>query len=56
MRCLIDGQDGALLTARTEGGRLVRLEGDPAWIGQYADLTITGSSTWSLSGTLTRKD
>lgn len=52
LRCLIDGQDGDLLTARTEGGRLVRLPGDPARIGDYAAVTITGATTWSLLGSL----
>ncbi len=56
MRCLIDGTDNDLLTARTEGGRLVRLEGDPTLIGSFADVTITGSTTWSLTGKLTGKD
>ena len=50
MRCLIDGQDGDSLTARTEGGRLVRLAGDPALIGTFANIRITGSTTWSLTG------
>ena len=52
MRCLIDGTDKDMLTARTEGGRLVRLTGDSSLIGTYADLTITGSTKWSLTGTL----
>ena len=53
MRCLVDGQeDGNLLTARTEGGRLVRFSGDPALIGSYRNLEITGSTTWSLTGSL----
>ena len=52
MRCLVDGQDGSHLTARTEGGRLVRFEGDAALIGTYQTITITGSTTWSLTGTL----
>ena len=52
MRCLVDGQDGNHLTARTEGGRLVRFEGDAALIGTYQTITITGSTTWSLTGTL----
>ena len=50
MRCLVDGQDKDLLTARTEGGRLVRFQGDPALIGSFIDLTITGATTWSLTG------
>ena len=52
MRCLVDGKDGELLTARTEGGRLVRFEGCDQLIGTYQNLTITGSTTWSLTGTL----
>jgi len=56
MRCLIDGTDKEYLTARTEGGRLVRLQGDPAWIGTYQCVTITGSTTWSLTGEPAGKD
>ncbi len=52
LRCLIDGTDKDMLTARTEGGRLVRLAGDPALVGTFADVTITGSTTWSLTGQL----
>ena len=55
-RCLIDGMDKDVLTARTEGGRLVRLAGDPALIGSFAPVTITGSTTWSLTGILEKKD
>ena len=53
MRALVDGRDGDRLTARTEGGRLVRFEGDDSLIGTYQTITITGSTTWSLTGTLT---
>ena len=53
LRCLIDGTDRGMLTARTEGGRLIRLEGSTDLIGQFAPITITGSTTWSLTGTLT---
>ncbi len=49
-RCLVDGTDGGLLTARTEGGRLVRFEGSPEAVGSFLDLTVTGSNTWSLTG------
>ncbi len=52
LRCLVDGQDKDLLTARTEGGRLVRFAGDPDLIGTYQTITITGSTTWSLTGTI----
>ena len=56
MRCLIDGKDKDLLTARTEGGRLVRLSGDDHLIGTFAYITITGSTTWSLTGELANKE
>ncbi len=56
MRCLIDGTDKDQLTARTEGGRLVRLPGDPSLVGSFRNITITGATTWSLTGTLTEKD
>ncbi|MDD6201294.1 MAG: tRNA (N6-isopentenyl adenosine(37)-C2)-methylthiotransferase MiaB [Firmicutes bacterium] len=52
LRCLIDGRDKDMLTARTEGGRLVRLPGDDDLIGTYQEVTATGSTTWSLTGTL----
>ena len=48
MRVLVDGRDGENLTARTEGGRLVRLPGDDSLIGQFIDAKITGCTTWSL--------
>jgi tRNA-2-methylthio-N6-dimethylallyladenosine synthase len=51
-RCLVDGVDKDMLTARTEGGRLVRFAGEEGLIGTYQNLTITGSNTWSLTGEL----
>ena len=53
LRVLVDGRDGDKLTARTDGGRLVRLEGDDALIGQFVNVTITDATTWSLSGAVT---
>ena len=52
LRCLVDGTDGDLLTARTEGGRLVRFSGCEDLIGTYQTITITGAATWSLTGEL----
>ena len=52
VRCLVDGKDGDQLTSRTEGGRLVRFAGDDDLIGTYQNITITGSTTWSLTGRL----
>ena len=50
-RCLVDGQgtDGRL-TARTDGGRLVHLAGDPGCIGTWQNARITEASTWALFG------
>ena len=56
LTCLIDGTDKDALTARTEGGRLVRLEGDPSLIGSFVPVTITGSTTWSLTGKLAAEE
>ncbi len=47
---LVDGREKEMLTARTEGGRLVRFAGDDSLIGQFLDVTITGCTTWSLVG------
>ncbi|MBE6917194.1 MAG: tRNA (N6-isopentenyl adenosine(37)-C2)-methylthiotransferase MiaB [Ruminococcaceae bacterium] len=55
-RCLVDGCDKGFLTARTEGGRLVRFEGNAELIGSFQYLTVTGSTTWSLTGTLSDKE
>ena len=56
LRCLVDGTDKEFLTARTEGGRLVRLPADSAKIGTFVYVTITGSTTWSLTGIPTEKE
>ncbi len=52
MTCLVDGTDKDFLTARTEGGRLVRLSGPQSLIGSFVSAKITDASTWSLSGEL----
>ena len=52
MRCLVDGREKDQLTARTEGGRLVRFTGPDSLIGTYQNITITGATTWSLTGQL----
>ena len=52
LRCLVDGREKDQLTARTEGGRLVRFAGDETLIGSFLDLRITGATTWSLTGEL----
>lgn len=56
MRCLVDGTDKGFLTARTEGGRLVRFIGDADLIGRFIPITITGATTWSLTGESVEKD
>jgi tRNA-2-methylthio-N6-dimethylallyladenosine synthase len=55
LRVLVDGEapeKDLNLTARTDGGRLVRLRGAPGLIGSFAEVSITGSSSWSLLGEL----
>ncbi|MBR2716880.1 MAG: tRNA (N6-isopentenyl adenosine(37)-C2)-methylthiotransferase MiaB [Oscillospiraceae bacterium] len=52
-RVLVDGEtDDPVhnLSARTKGGRLVHLSGDPALVGRFTDAEITDSSTWALFG------
>ncbi len=52
-RVLVDGETNDPqhnLSARTKGGRLVHLIGDPALIGRFAEAEITDSSTWALFG------
>ncbi len=54
LRVLTDGRaenkPEGWLSARTGGGRLVVFEGDESLIGRWADVKITGHTTWSLSG------
>ena len=57
LRCLIDGTDKDQLTARTEGGRLVRIPiTNNDLIGSFAHIKITGATTWSLTGELAGKE
>jgi tRNA-2-methylthio-N6-dimethylallyladenosine synthase len=53
LRVLVDGEAGRgehNLAARTNGGRLVHLNGDPALVGQFINVRITSSNTWALYG------
>ena len=50
LRVLVDGAEDGVLTARTKGGRLVRLAGGAERVGQFAEAKITGCTTWSLTG------
>ncbi len=56
LRALIDGRaenkPEGYLSARTSGGRLVVFPGDETLTGRFADIRITGATTWSLSGEL----
>ena len=55
IRCLLDGLSDDTrydLTGRTPGNRLVRVVGDPAALGQFRDVKITGANKWSLFGEL----
>ena len=58
-RVLVDGETGRdeyNLSARTNGGRLVHLKGDPALVGQFVEVDITDGNTWALYGTLSAGD
>ncbi len=53
LRVLVDGETGRTpynLSSRTNGGRLVHLQGEPALIGQFVRVKITGGNTWALYG------
>jgi tRNA-2-methylthio-N6-dimethylallyladenosine synthase len=53
LRVLVDGKndDGKhALTGRTDGGRLVHLDGDESLIGGFYPCKITRSSNWALFG------
>ncbi len=55
VRVLVDGEsdDPAFpLSGRTEGNRLVRLRGDSARIGSFAEARVTDANTWALYGEL----
>ena len=56
LRCLVDGTDDDFLTARTEGGRLVRLRGKKEYIGRFVPVKMTGATTWSLTGEIAGKE
>ena len=50
-RVLIDGKDkDGFLTARTSGGRLLRLLGEDSLIGSFVKVLIVDCNTWSFKG------
>jgi len=51
-RVLVDGMDreDGILSARTIGGRLVRVSGDESMIGSFVNVQITDCNTWALRG------
>jgi tRNA-2-methylthio-N6-dimethylallyladenosine synthase len=42
--------DNYNLRARTNGGRLVHMSGDPKLMGNFTEVEITKTSTWALFG------
>jgi tRNA-2-methylthio-N6-dimethylallyladenosine synthase len=55
LKVLIDGESGDErypLSARTNGGRLVRVAGGTETVGTYQTVSITDSNTWALYGEL----
>ena len=58
-RVLVDGETGREeynLSARTNGGRLVHLKGDPSLVGQFIEVEITSGNTWALYGKETEQN
>ncbi|MBO4331286.1 MAG: radical SAM protein, partial [Oscillospiraceae bacterium] len=52
VRVLIDGVGEGSLTARTACSRLVHVQGEPSLVGQFKNVLITDSNSWSLKGKL----
>ena len=55
VRVLVDGESEDpqwSLEGRTDGGRLVHLQGDKSLVGQFVQVEITDSNTWALYGRL----
>lgn len=53
LRVLVDGETGRgehILSARTNGGRLVHLKGGPELVGSFIEAEITDGNTWALYG------
>jgi tRNA-2-methylthio-N6-dimethylallyladenosine synthase len=52
VRVLLDGRDReeGFLTARTLGGRLVRVTGDESMVGSFVNVKVTDCNTWALRG------
>ena len=53
LRVLVDGETGRgeyKLSARTNGGRLVHLKGEPELVGSFIEAEITDGNTWALYG------
>ena len=56
LEVLVDGpsREAGMLSSRTMNGRLVHLPGGEDLIGQFVNVTITGSNTWALRGELVK--
>ena len=53
LRVLVDGETGRgeyNLSARTNGGRLVHLKGEPELVGRFIEAEIRDWNTWALYG------
>jgi tRNA-2-methylthio-N6-dimethylallyladenosine synthase len=52
-KVLVEGEsknDPGMLTARTEGNKIVNFKGDKALTGKFVDVKITKAQTWVLFG------
>lgn len=53
-RALLEQQADGFLEARLPDNVIVRVQGDPAWVGRHVEVTITGARSWILEGTVTQ--
>lgn len=49
-RALIESAGDGFLEARLPENVVVRVAGDPAWIGRYAQITVTAAKSWIAEG------
>ncbi|MBE6768041.1 MAG: tRNA (N6-isopentenyl adenosine(37)-C2)-methylthiotransferase MiaB [Ruminococcaceae bacterium] len=49
-RALLESAEDGFLEARLPENVVVRVEGDPAWIGKHAQVTVTSAKSWIAEG------
>jgi tRNA-2-methylthio-N6-dimethylallyladenosine synthase len=53
-RVLVESEEDGFLQTRMAENIVVRVQGDPALVGQWAQVKITGAGNWVLSGEVVR--